>query len=212
MDLVKGFEEPPEGRRERKRRETRTRIADAAMALFQARGFTAVTVDEIAEAADVSKPTFFNYFATKEDVVIAWQDKFALTLAEAVASRPAQETLPEAVEAAMADALIRAATPESAAITALIRATPALTARNQVKYVNLEKALSEALLAREPDADLLEVKLLSMITIGALRVATDAWRIPDDAAGLDVQAFTRDICHVLSLALGKSRSSTYTPA
>ena len=57
------------GRRERKKEETRRRIFDAAIRLFADKGFEATTVDEIAEAADVAKGTFFNYFPRKEDIV-----------------------------------------------------------------------------------------------------------------------------------------------
>ena len=58
-----------EGLRERKKRETREAIAAAAMALFLEHGFDAVTVADVARAADVSEKTVFNYFATKEDLV-----------------------------------------------------------------------------------------------------------------------------------------------
>ena len=54
--------------RERKKAETRQRIADRATVLFAARGFDNVTIAEIAEAADVSKVTVFNYFPRKEDM------------------------------------------------------------------------------------------------------------------------------------------------
>ncbi|MGP3972700.1 TetR/AcrR family transcriptional regulator [Streptomyces sp. 8N114] len=59
---------PQEGRRERKKRETRLRISDIATGLFLDRGFDAVTIAEIAEAADVSVNTVYNYFPTKEDL------------------------------------------------------------------------------------------------------------------------------------------------
>jgi AcrR family transcriptional regulator len=54
--------------RERKKAETRQRIADRATVLFATRGFDNVTIAEIAEAADVSKVTVFNYFPRKEDM------------------------------------------------------------------------------------------------------------------------------------------------
>lgn len=57
------------GRRERKKEETRRRIYEAAIKLFNDKGFDATTVDEIAETADVAKGTFFNYFPRKEAVV-----------------------------------------------------------------------------------------------------------------------------------------------
>jgi AcrR family transcriptional regulator len=58
-----------EGLRERKKRQMRATIAAAAMELFQARGFDAVTIADIARAADVSEKTIFNYFPAKEDLV-----------------------------------------------------------------------------------------------------------------------------------------------
>ncbi len=63
------------------------------MTLFLERGFDATTVDDIAEAADVSKRSFFDYFPTKEDVVQAWQDEFGADLAAAIVARPAGEPL-----------------------------------------------------------------------------------------------------------------------
>ena len=57
------------GRRERKRTETRQRIFRAAMELFAERGFFDTTVEDITEAADVGKGTFFNYFPSKEHVL-----------------------------------------------------------------------------------------------------------------------------------------------
>ena len=58
-----------EGRRERKKRELRTRIYETARQLFLERGFEATTVAEIAEAADVAQGTFFNHFASKNDLL-----------------------------------------------------------------------------------------------------------------------------------------------
>jgi AcrR family transcriptional regulator len=58
-------------RRNRKKQETRQRLIEAALRLFCARGYDATTVEQITEAADVAKSTFFNYFETKEAVVPA---------------------------------------------------------------------------------------------------------------------------------------------
>lgn len=57
------------GRRDRKAAETRVRLFRCALALFSQRGFSNVTVEDITEAADVGKGTFFNYFASKDHVL-----------------------------------------------------------------------------------------------------------------------------------------------
>jgi len=56
-------------RRERKKRETRLRLMEAALQLFRQHGYDATTVEQIADAADVAKGTFFNYFETKEAIL-----------------------------------------------------------------------------------------------------------------------------------------------
>ena len=63
------------GRRERRRRETHARIFEAAMRLFAQRGFANTPVEEITEAADVAKGTFFNYFPTKESILEALAER-----------------------------------------------------------------------------------------------------------------------------------------
>ena len=63
-----------EGLRERKKRAAREAIAAAALGLFARRGYDAVTVAEVAAAADVSEKTVFNYFPTKEDLAFAGRE------------------------------------------------------------------------------------------------------------------------------------------
>ena len=75
--------------RESKKRETRQRISDVATELFLARGFDAVTLDEIAVAAKVSKMTVFNYLARKEDLMLDREDDLKLLpFREALRERP----------------------------------------------------------------------------------------------------------------------------
>ena len=59
-------------RRERKKQEVRSRIIDTAISLFGRHGLANVTVDHIADMADVGKGTIYNYFKTKEDIVVAY--------------------------------------------------------------------------------------------------------------------------------------------
>ena len=76
-----------EGLRERKKRETRAAISLVATRLFYERGFDAVTVDEVARAAGVSKMTVFNYFARKEDLMLDREAEGLELLRTALAGR-----------------------------------------------------------------------------------------------------------------------------
>src|SRR6202162_5643910 len=65
----------PSNHRERRRVETRERIYRAALRIFAQRGYLDTTVEDITEAADVGKGTFFNYFPTKEHVLATYGDE-----------------------------------------------------------------------------------------------------------------------------------------
>src|ERR1700758_3107167 len=62
----------PTGRRQRRSAEIRERLFRAALALFARKGFAEATVEDITEAADVGKGTFFNYFPSKDHILIAF--------------------------------------------------------------------------------------------------------------------------------------------
>lgn len=76
------------GLRERKKQQVRTAIADAAYRLFSDRGFDDVTVAEVAAAAQTSTQTVFNYFPTKEDLVLNGRRIHDEALLRAIADRP----------------------------------------------------------------------------------------------------------------------------
>lgn len=82
------------GLRERKKEQTRQQISAVARQLFFERGYDAVTVAQIAEAADVSEATVFNYFRTKEGLFFSGMDSYEAALVEAVRQRaPGQSVL-----------------------------------------------------------------------------------------------------------------------
>lgn len=89
----------------RKRQVVREALRVAAEELIARRGYEKVTVEDIARAAGVSRRTYFRYFETKEDVVVAGSDRFADDLLAAVAARPAREAPLEAVRNALVPVL-----------------------------------------------------------------------------------------------------------
>jgi AcrR family transcriptional regulator len=87
---------PHEGLRERKRRLTRQRISDVATTLFVSRGFDKVTVSEVAALAGVSEKTVYNYFPTKEAMVLDTQDEVVERLGRDLRERAPGESLTSA--------------------------------------------------------------------------------------------------------------------
>ena len=81
---------PDEGLRERKQRLTRQRISDVATILFASRGFDNVKVSTIADVVGVSEKTVYNYFPTKESMVLDWADETIESLAQVIPGLPVE--------------------------------------------------------------------------------------------------------------------------
>jgi AcrR family transcriptional regulator len=96
---------PLPGRRERKKAEVRQRISDVATGLFLHRGFDQVSVSEIAEAADVARPTVFAHFPRKEDLFFDRYPEVAGQLTRAIHQRQAGKS----AVSALRDTLVAAA-------------------------------------------------------------------------------------------------------
>ena len=92
--------------RTRKKERTRAAINDAALELFIEKGFEATTVDEIAERAEISKSTFFRYFATKAEVIFGAGRPGHDALYAAIVERPATDDDVTAVRRALVDTWI----------------------------------------------------------------------------------------------------------
>ncbi|MFG1922182.1 TetR/AcrR family transcriptional regulator [Cryptosporangium sp. NPDC048952] len=144
------------GLRERKKQQAREDIAAAAARLFAERGFDAVTVEEVAEAAGVSKKTVFNYFPAKEDLVFSRFDERESGLIAAVRDRPPGTSVLEsfrAVSLAYCDEL--AATPpgtQRRSAVALVEQSAVLARRwHQLRNHYLEVLAGE--LATEAGSD-----------------------------------------------------------
>ncbi|MER6289185.1 TetR/AcrR family transcriptional regulator [Streptomyces sviceus] len=141
-----------EGLRERKKRQTRQYISDVATGLFVDRGFDAVTVAEIAEAADVSVNTVYNYFPAKEDLFLDRSAGVVDRLARWVRGRDKGESAAAAVLRELREE-VEAVSPRIglmsgyAAFMRVIENAPALRSRlwaiGQEVEANLEAALRE---------------------------------------------------------------------
>lgn len=90
---------PKTGLRQRKKEKTRAAIQQQALRLFRDQGYGNTTVEQIAEAADISTSTFFRYFPTKEDVVL--NDEYDARFIEALHAQPAELTPIQAIRRAM---------------------------------------------------------------------------------------------------------------
>ena len=102
---------PHPGRRERKKAEVRQRISGTATALFLRHGFDQVPVSQIAEAADVARPTVFAHFPRKEDLFFDRYPEVAGQLTRAIRQRPAGRSAVSALGDALAAAAQAAQAP-----------------------------------------------------------------------------------------------------
>lgn len=165
------------GLRERKKADTRAAISRAALRLAVERGPDAITVDDIAAAADVSPRTVFNYFATKEAAILGFDPSRSLEVGQSVIDRPARELPLTALKAAFVD--IATGVPEVAEISRtrveLVRQHPQLQPGYVAGYTALEDALVDAIARRtgsDPESSTFP-RLVVSAAIAAFRVAID---------------------------------------
>src|SRR4051794_28334527 len=137
------------GLRERKKAKTRAAIQQHALRLFGDRGYQATTVEQIADAADVSPSTFFRYFPTKEDVVL--HDELDPKLIAALRGQPPEIGSIEAIRRSMRE--VFEGLPEAEAALEferheLARTVPELRARMADQFTGGMAMLAEALAER----------------------------------------------------------------
>jgi AcrR family transcriptional regulator len=166
------------GLRERKKRERRRCIEDAAIDLFDEHGFDATTIDDIAAAADIAPRTFFYYFPTKEDVVLADYAARLEGIIDELDRRPATEAPWAALRAAFVvvagdyearrDDLVRRFT--------IMAANPAVYARSLQLQSGWEDTLTDALIRRSGQTtDNIESRLLSSAALACMRASLRHW-------------------------------------
>jgi len=164
------------GLRERKKQRTRQAIIDVAAHLFAEQGYTATTLAEIADAADISLSTFFNYFSSKNNIVFGLMDAVIDSARDRILGRPDHETASQALLAWVAEDLVAVERPYTEALRAfpkIIASDTALQSEERLRYAELEDILATAF-ARDLDQlpDSLHARVMATI---ALRGMVDVW-------------------------------------
>ncbi|CUW46866.1 TetR family transcriptional regulator [Novacetimonas hansenii] len=172
-------DQPKPGLRERKQGRVRATVIAEAMHLFSAQGYDQTTVDEIADAARISRRTLFRMFATKGDIVLAWTRGMTQSLSDALAACT--------LDMHPADAMMHAFTalvPQIAenrkdtyAFVFLIEKTPSLQTVSFQKYAKWEDCLAEGLAKRMTDrkSRRAAARLMARGGIAIFRTALDEW-------------------------------------
>jgi AcrR family transcriptional regulator len=163
------------GLRERKKIATREALSAAAFRLAVEQGPENVRVDDIAEAAGVSPRTYNNYFASREQAIVAAiVAERALRIGTAVRSRPSDEPLADAVVEAVVEQYCE---PAGDALL-LITSAPGLRAEFIEAVASIEQPLATAIAARTGSTDELATTVLAAAVSAAARVAVARWVQP----------------------------------
>lgn len=178
----------PTGLRERKKRETRQRLRAAALQLVAERGLDHVTVDDIADAADVSTRTFFNYYSSKEEAVVGSEPEWLTHVAEVLAARPADEEPLFCLEAVFAEVAALLAQDRDVHVLRrkVVAENPSLASRRTTAFDELEQVLVDGVRDRMPETSTVdaEAALVVACAVAAMKVSVDAWVDSDGAADL----------------------------
>lgn len=166
------------GLRERKKLRTQQELQAVALRLFADQGFDAVTIDDIAAAAEVSKSTFYRYFESKEDVLLGRKTEALALLRDALSRRPTDEPPVEAARQAYLQVaqLFEYDREQKLAVATISRSTPSLVARDLEHQAAFEQLLRDDFSARLGDtASKLEVWVLAAQVIAVMHAALDCW-------------------------------------
>lgn len=165
---------PREGLRQRKRRETHSRIQEAARALFVARGYDGTTLEDIADAANLSRRTLFHYFKSKDDILMSMAGGMGEALVQGLNAQPPGKSPLATMMDAMKD--IAAAQPhdELLIFDKVMRSSEAVLARKRANYILSEEVLFEAMRLRWPDPAMREeLRLAANMVLSVVRLSLE---------------------------------------
>ncbi|MFF5337928.1 TetR/AcrR family transcriptional regulator [Streptomyces sp. NPDC013181] len=201
------------GLRERKKIETRRRLLAAATELFSERGFDQVSVAEIADAADVSKMTVFNYFDSKEDLVFEPLEEHVDDAARVVRERAPGESAVAALRRQFIDAVERrdasvgmSDSPVVLGIVRLITETPALLARAHSFFARTQERLTAVLVEEGEEPAIARIVASQLLGTRDALLTENRRRLlagePADAVAADAVALAHRGFDLLEKGLG----------
>ncbi|MCP2336997.1 TetR/AcrR family transcriptional regulator [Actinomadura rupiterrae] len=199
-----------ESLRERKKAATRRHLAEVATRLFVERGFEAVTIAEVAEAADVSVKTVYNYFGAKEDLVLPEGQASADRLAAFVRDRTPGESAARAVLRNLRAELSRrdrtvGLTLGYGRFMRMVRESPTLLARFDRVGTDMREALAAELAAAtgaSPDDLVTRLVAAQIAWVQERMFAEIADRTARDEPPGDIAAAMHDLLDVMESLLG----------
>jgi len=192
------------GLRERKKQATRRHIAEVAKTLFTARGVDDVTVAEVAEAADVSKMTVFNYFPRKEDLFLDQHAYQVRDIERTLTARAPGESLVAVLRRYQHQLLeshheLSGATEGIAGCWEVISASPALLSRLHEQALELQDAITDVLTVETGDPVMSRLVAGQLAAAMAATFETALRRMVD---GEDVERVRRDQAILIDTAFG----------
>ena len=163
--------------RDRKKAATRQSLHDAALRLAMANGLDGVTVEDIADEAGVSRRTFSNYFANKEDAILHEDRERTGRLLSLLVARPAGEPPWRALRNAVAGMFRDQDAPDPAWVEQLrlLRRHPSLLARQASDQIALERELAAVLVERGHGTDEELARLMAATLLVTFRTAAALW-------------------------------------
>ncbi|GAB2863140.1 TetR family transcriptional regulator [Actinocorallia aurea] len=164
------------GLREQKKAETRRAVHHAAIRLASEHGYDKVTVEEIADAANISRRTFFNYFTDKAEAITFGEDDLFRMLLVVVDRQPPEMSGWQALRAAAEHLLapMRLPDPEWVERSRLARRHPCLLARLLAGQADLERDLAQRVSDRD-DCTHQHARVVAAAFLSAIRTGGHLW-------------------------------------
>jgi AcrR family transcriptional regulator len=162
----------------RKQEFARDAIYDAAIELFARRGFHETSVEDVAQAAGVSRRSFFRYFTTKDHLLGHNMVRLGDVLVAAVAASPAESSAIQVVhDAVLAGLQFGTSHPRTRQVIEITSQNPSARQAHRSRRVDIEDRLSEAfaIRTRNEKKDDLRPKMLSLLTITVSDLAVTSW-------------------------------------